>query len=239
MNIEELDSDDNEFLFEFEIVFRENILPNLVRHLIVDGLLDTNRLSDKNYIASVIRFHSKELIDDLPINVVIEDEFLESARDAIAADRPAVAIVMIATSIEHKLNIFYRNAFIENESNLDNNVITNIIRSNSLSDKTGWLFSFVLHRKMDSDLQKTILELAELRNQIVHYKAIPAKNIDDESSGSHNAILKKLENLNFDEVFKTVERLSDALENELLDLQLSRDDYKYAQEAMKTLLSDS
>lgn len=220
-----------------EEIFKKYMLPTLVRNLIIAGMLDTNKLSDKEYIWSVIREHP-EFVNNFGVSIRIEDSFLQSARDAIALDRPEVAIVLLATFIEHKLNIFYRDTYFESKSDLDNNEITNIIRRNNIYQKTGSLFSNVLQRKMDSDLQKSILRVADLRNQVVHYKVEPSESLDDENTGSHNKILKELENLDFDEIFETIERLSDVLENEMLDLRLSRDDYKYTQEALKSMFRD-
>ena len=220
-----------------EEIFKKYMLPTLVRNLIIAGMLDTNKLSDKEYIWSVIREHP-EFVNNFGVSIRIEDSFLQSARDAIALDRPEVAIVLLATFIEHKLNIFYRDTYYETKSDLDNNEITNIIRRNNIYQKTGSLFSNVLQRKTDSDLQKSILRVADLRNQVVHYKVEPSESLDDENTGSHNKILKELENLDFDEIFETIERLSDVLENEMLDLRLSRDDYKYTQEALKSMLRD-
>jgi hypothetical protein len=39
-------------------------------------------------------------------------------------------------------------------------------RSNSLNDKTGWLFSLVSKGKMNDALIKALLDLADLRNQM-------------------------------------------------------------------------
>jgi len=219
-----------------EELFRKYMLPALVRNLIISGILDTKRLSDKKYIWSVIREHP-ELINKFGISVEIGDSFLQSARDAIALERPEVAIVLLATSIEHKLNVFYRK-YHESKGDLDKNAITNTLRKKKIPAKIAGLFT-VTQRKMDKDFLKSITKLVELRNEVVHYRMEPSESFDDKNTGSHNQILKELENLNFDEIFKTIERLSDVLENELLNLWLSQDDYKHTQEALKTMFSDA
>jgi hypothetical protein len=143
-------------------------------------------------------------------------------------------LVLIATVIEHQLNIVYREALSEHD-NLDDDSITKIIRNNTLSDKTGWLFNLILRNEMDYNLQKELFKLAELRNQIVHYKAFP-QNIDDDHSGSHNMIRIKIEELNFEEIFTTLTRLSRTLEEALSNLRLNRDDdYKHEKEAIQSL----
>ncbi|VAW37663.1 hypothetical protein MNBD_CHLOROFLEXI01-2630 [hydrothermal vent metagenome] len=49
-----------------------------------------------------------DIIDSLRVVTVIDDDFMQSAREAIEAGRISVAIVLIATTIEHKVNHFYR-----------------------------------------------------------------------------------------------------------------------------------
>ena len=219
-----------------EEIFKKYMLPTLVRNLIIAGMLDTSRLSDKKYIWSVIR-DNPEFINNFGVYVEIGDSFLQSARDAIALERPEVAIILLATSIEHKLNIFYRK-YHESKGDLDKNKITNVIRNKKIPAKISGLFA-VTQGKMDKDLRKSIIKVVELRNDVVHYKVEPSESFDDENTGSHNKILKELENLDFDEVFKSIERLSDVLENELLNLWLSQDNYKHTQEALKTMFRDS
>jgi len=215
-------------------IFAEKLLPVLIRKLIIAGMLDTAKLSEADYILSVVKSHP-EFVKDLAFIVSIDDDFLESARDAIAVNRPEVAIILIATIVEHQLNMFYREALNEHDG-LDDESITKIIRSNSLSDKTSWLFKLVLRDEMDGNLQRKLLNLSELRNQIVHYKAAP-ENIDDQDSGSHNLIRAKVNELNFDEIFGTLTWLSTVLEDALSRLRLSTDDYKHTQEAMQALQS--
>jgi hypothetical protein len=217
---------------EVKSILKDHFLPALIRILIAKKILDVNRLSEGDYILSVIK-ENTEFIDDIRFIVSIDEDFIESARDAIAIHRPEVAIVLIATVIEHQLNILYREALSEHE-NLDDDSTTKIIRNNTLSDKISWLFNLVLRDKMDHDLQKELLNLAELRNQIVHYKAVP-ENIDDDNSGSHNMIRIKIEKLNFEEIFTTLARLSRTIEEALFNLRSSTDDYKHAQEAIQSL----
>lgn len=213
-------------------MFKERILPLLVRKLITDEILDTSRLSEADYVLSEIKAHP-EFIDTLKFFVSIDDNFIKSARDAIAANRPEVAIVLISTAIEHQLNMFYRET-LDECNKLDEDTATRIIKSNSLHDKTGWLFKLTLQRDMDVELQKKILNLIELRNQIVHYKALP-EAIEDPRSGSHNTIRIKIEELDFDEIFETLACLSNILEEALSRLRLGMDDYNHTQEAMQTL----
>jgi hypothetical protein len=214
-------------------IVKNRVFPVLIRALIAKKILDIDRLEEGDYILSTIK-ENTELIDDLRMIVSIDENFIESARDAIEMHRPEVAIVLITTVIEHQLNILYREALLEHD-NLDDDSITEIIRNNTISDKTGWLFNLILRDEMDYDLKKELLKLAELRNQIVHYKAFP-QNIDDENNGSHNKIRIKIEELNFEEIFTTLTRLSRTLEEAFTNLRLNTDDdYKHAKKAIQSL----
>jgi hypothetical protein len=225
-------STDSDKVEEAKRIILDGLMPVIIRNLIINGILDTSRLSEVDYIFSEINNHP-QFIDNLNVIISIDRDFIESARDAIAINRPEVAIVLISTVIEHQLNMFYREVLNEC-SELEHDTVTTIIKSNSLSDKTGWLFRLVLQEKMDIDLQKKLIKLVELRNQIVHYKAVP-QNINNDYGGSYTMIRMKLEELNFNEVFTTLTCLSNTLEDALRRLKLSLDDYKHTEEAMQAI----
>ena len=51
-----------------EEIFKKYMLPTLVRNLIIAGMLDTNKLSDKEYIWSVIREHP-EFVNNFGVSI--------------------------------------------------------------------------------------------------------------------------------------------------------------------------
>jgi predicted RNA-binding protein with RPS1 domain len=164
---------------------RENwlqFLPTQIERLLDRKLIDKKRLSDTSYVLGVLEDHPA-IFEELTTIPRIEHEFVEAAQDAIAAGRRMVAVVLIATAIEQKLNVFLRHA-LEAEKRLDSKEATEAIRALQLKDKLGWLFALLAHHRFRDDLKKQILELAELRNLIVHFKGtpVPLDSLDEEAT---------------------------------------------------------
>ncbi len=139
-----------------EIEYRkivETFLPSIIEILLRRGKLDTNRLDDRNYIHDIIR-QNPEIFESLTWTTAIDDQFLASAREAISANRPVVAIVLVATAIEHRVNFFYRNV-LEVHTGLSKQEATEIIRSN-INIKIGWLMSVVTGYELSNDLKSKI-----------------------------------------------------------------------------------
>jgi hypothetical protein len=214
----------------------ELVLPVIVANLIREGLLDKTRLSDAQYIRSVI-LDNDEIFDNVRAIVSIYDNFIESAREAVVADRLEVAVVLVAVVIEHHLNSFYREA-LEDLGMLVEGDVTEMIRNSNVRDKTGWLFRLVSEQDMDDELKRQILDLMELRNQIVHFKAapFPLTDIDDDSIGIANRVSNRARRLDFDVVLDLPERLSRFLNDALGFIRENHSpDYKLVQQAMASL----
>lgn len=208
--------------------------PSLLRSAINSGLISTDRLSEADYIMSVMRDNIDLLFDDGAIHEDVNNDFLLSAHDAIDSNRLEVAVVLLATWVENRLNLFYSQALIEHEFGLNDS--KKVISTNNLDNKVGVLFTLVSKLEMDSDLRKRILSLADLRNQIVHNKAQPEIiNGKIVSASSNTKIREQVEQINFAEIFETVEWLSKTLDDALINLVSDKDDYKFAQEAFNTL----
>jgi hypothetical protein len=163
----------------------------------------------------------------------VNDDFLLSAHDAISANRLEVAVILLATWVENRLNLFYSETLIM-EHKFDFNESKKVIATNNLDNKVGFLFTLVSKLEMDSDLRKRILSLADLRNQIVHNKAQP-ETFNGKIISSHTKIREQVKQINFDEIFETVEWLSKTLEDALINIESDKDDYRFAQEALNTL----
>lgn len=206
--------------------------PSLLRIAINSGLISTDRLSEANYIISVMRDNIDLIFDDWAIHDNVNNDFLLSAHDAIAANRLEIAVILLATWVENRLNLFYSEALIEHE--FDFNDSKKVISTNNLDNKVGVLFTLVSKLEMDSNSRKTILSLADLRNQIVHNKAQP-ELANGKIASSHTKIREQVKQINFAEIFETVEWLSKTLDDALINLVSDKDDYKFAQEAFNTL----
>ncbi|VVB72285.1 Uncharacterised protein [uncultured archaeon] len=132
-----------------------------------------------------------------------------------------VAVVLIVTAIEQLMNVYYRNVL--ELRGLPQEDITKIIRRCNVDVKIDWLITLVLGHELPKDLKKSITDLVELRNSIVHYKAIPGPLEGDEDSATR--ILARIENLGFDplEIPLKLERtLENILEETNPDYKMSK-----------------
>jgi hypothetical protein len=210
-------------------------LPSLLRFAINSGLINTNRLSEADYIMSVIRDNSSLILENFAIFDDVNNDFLLSAHDAIDSNRLEVAVILLATWVENRLNLFYSEVLLT-EHKFDFNDSKKVISTNNLDNKIGFLFTLVSKLEMDSNLRKRLLSLADLRNQIVHNKAQPdLANGKIVIAGSHSKIREQVKQINFAEIFETVEWLSKTLDDALIKIVSDKDDYKFAQEALETL----
>ena len=169
----------------------------------------------------------------VPIGFHIDDEFFDDAKSAVIADKRMVAIVLIAVTVEHSLNSFYRDLFSYKYS-LPEKEATEIIKGTNIATKIGWLLNISAHYALDDELKKEILGLMELRNQIVHFKYVSGTSFDDDSGSSHSLIRRQVEQLNVPELLairdRLLEKLEEALVNACPDLKLAYE----AAEAIET-----
>ena len=80
----------------------------VLREMFSRGLIAPERVNDPDYLWPVILKNFDEIVPDVEMATAIHDSFLDVAEFAIDADEPAVAVVLVATAIEHILNIYYR-----------------------------------------------------------------------------------------------------------------------------------
>ncbi len=147
-----------------------HFMPNILFTLLAEQQIDRDRISDHAYVWSVV-LENLDMLDDLETVSVIDEEFVKAAKEAADTERVFVALVLIATAIEHKINHFYRE-ILERKYALERDEVTHAIRSNAES-KIGWLFSLVSGGELSGDLKKRIQQVQQWRNSLVHYKAVP------------------------------------------------------------------
>ncbi len=226
----EFDSESNSELIK---IAKRFFFPTILATLLENKLIDESKLSDHEYVWSKIKEHSEMLVN-IPMIEWFEEDFLDTVREAIAAKRYEVAIVLVATVIEHHLNVFYRQALDANKL-LITDEVTEIIRRANFRDKTGWLLLLVAKHQMSSELQEQIQQLTELRNQIVHFKAVPDSGAHDNTGGSHNLIKNRIRELNFDQVLTIPEQLSNFLDEALKSVREESPIYRRAEEIVRSL----
>lgn len=199
---------DEESIRETSLHILRAVLPVYLANLLLHGRIDRGRLDDWEYLNEVIHANF-DVLEKSGIVHIIHEQFIATAAEAIAANRPFVAVVLIATAVEQALNQCYRDAL---TTHLSNDDITEMLRSASLADKTGWLLDLVFRNRLPEELAATIKTIAELRNQIVHYKAKPTRDLDDESTGSYYTIEQQLQRLDLADLLRLPEQIIAALE---------------------------
>ncbi|HXF40951.1 MAG TPA: hypothetical protein VN687_14635 [Blastocatellia bacterium] len=212
----------------------KSVLPPIICSLLDDGALDTDRLSDREYVWAVLRKDLHSILEVMgEVGGQITHEIVRCARDLLDVNKREAAVILLATAIEHRLNIFYRLSL--GLKGLSDEQITEIIRSTNLNAKTGWLLVLVAKYELKEGLRKQVSELIEIRNQLVHFKAVPSKNLDDQMSGSHNLVKERIGSLNAVELARIPDELEEALEEALTG---SNQNLKLAKE-IAALLTDS
>lgn len=211
-----IDSDFNDFLGEYflenpedlEVWYEglKDIVAGILTRLFLNKKIDETRIDELDYIWILI-LKNLELLKVIPAQrIQFDHDFLEFAKKAAQSGKVPVAIVLIATTIEHRLNIFYREV-LEDHSGLSTNATTEAIRS-STSAKLGWLFQLTTGKNLSNQLLSQIRQVFDLRNAFVHYKAI-AVSIDEKDK--YLELLEKVNDIGLDNILD----LPDKIEREL------------------------
>ncbi len=217
------DLENQKMILQAVQVLLERIFPLLIQQLLTQGKLDKERLNDLDYVRSIV-FENSDLIESLKIGYIIDEDFINSAHEAIEADRKSVAIVLVATAIEHKLNAFYRSV-LETYFGLSNKETTEAIRS-SFHTKLGWLMTLVSGSPISEELNKKIKKVIELRNGFVHYKvtSYSQDDFDSENTG-YDRLLQEVKRIGTENILE----LPNTLETFLREVEFEMDpNYKLA-----------
>jgi hypothetical protein len=217
------DADSDKFLDDFfdeHPEYREPLnkgteiaISRILERLFLDGKIDENRIHDLKYVWDVV-IQNLDLLDNLPLQRErIDKQIMESAKDAAKLGRIPVVLILVATAIEHNLNIFYRDA-LENYSGLSSDEATEAIRSNA-SAKLGWLLHLVARDGISDPLLKRIKQIFDLRNAFVHYKAVivPLNETDKATE-----LIEKVNNIGLDNILNTPDEVESELAAKILTL---------------------
>jgi hypothetical protein len=170
-----------------------------------------------------------DVIDILRGSTRVDDQFIESAQEAVTANRPAVAVVLIATAIEHILNMFYREV-LETKSDLSTEDTTNVLRS-TFHTKLGWLMLLATKHNLSEELRRRIMQVTELRNAFVHYKA-PIASLDDLKQSGYDALVQQVEAIGLENMLRIPEQLETELETIMREMWPT---YKTSQEITEAM----
>jgi hypothetical protein len=204
--------------------FVQKNLSTILGYLVYKNLLHPNEMSNPEVVWNKVIENWSELEENIGVVVELDQQFILAAQDAIKTNRLEVAVVLLAIAVEHRVNIFYR-AILEAQGTLTNKEITEAIKATNIRDKIGWFLTLVSGYEVYDEMRNRILDLFELRNQIVHYKALGSENLTDNSQGSYNAIRLKINSLVIDDLINIPEDLSSVLNDALESLYKETKDF--------------
>jgi HEPN domain-containing protein len=211
------------------------LLPGFVFRLLQLGRIDKERSGDPEYLWSVLLDDAniRDIAQEYEFVIRIDDQFLDMAKEAIDSNKHAVAVVLIATAVEHLVNIFYR--MLGDHKGLSPEVITQVIRTHNIHTKISWLMSLTVQRELSQELKSRINNLIELRNALIHYKAIPSRWIIG-YEGSYQKIIRALKNTDFGDLLALPHDLENAIVSILDDLFPER---QVAEDISKIMLNSN
>ena len=111
----------------------KQFVPSILIQLLMHGNIDKEKISDSEYLWSKVKYERSNLASDIFCIVTFHEEFLEVAKKSLDEGKNEAAIVLIATAIEHVLNINYRQ--IMKFRRFSDEDITKIIKNNNFEDK--------------------------------------------------------------------------------------------------------
>lgn len=212
----------------------KEFVPGILIQLLLNGMIDKSKISDPDYLWSKVMDDKSDILRDIFYIINAHRDFLEVAKIALDTNKQMVAVVLISTAIEHILNGHYR--YFMRLSRFNDDDITKVIKNNNFDDKTGWLMTLIFKTELERNLKRNIKNLIDIRNAIIHYKAVPFTLDDaiDDSIDSHSIIKNQIKNLDFD-MLAIPEELEEALSDQLIKLN---PDLNLVDEMMEVMFKD-
>jgi hypothetical protein len=169
-----------------------------------DKILKEEHINDPATIVRLLLKHKRSAIQKMKICWTIEREFLNEATGFWKRGKKKIAIVLYTSAVEQLINSMYQMVF--EARGLDSEASTQLVRSLSIEAKLGWLFRSYVGHKFPEPLGQRLRRVFEIRNAIVHFKAIPGRLDYDEDSGSKlNEALKGLRHMSLSRDFRLLE----------------------------------
>lgn len=168
--------------------------PLAMHALARQGVLKSEHLESAERIAEVFYKNRHKAASKMEWCIAIEEEFIQQAIANWKKGKKFVAIVLYATAVEQYVNQTY--ALMLRAHGLENEEVEKIVRTLNIEPKLSWLMKLVAQREFPKALRTRLRKVFELRNAIVHYKAL-FTHIDrpDDSHSKIETELAKLKRL--------------------------------------------
>ena len=216
----------------------EAMLPSLIHRLLSSGKITTDQVENPEEIFRIINENADTLFAEFQYIEIIHEEFIDAAKDAFDRGKLEIGVVLLASAIEQIINTFYRNC-LESKGMFEDREITEIIQANNYASKIGWLLTLVGNWELDDDFKKQIRALMDLRNQIVHYKAMPI-TVTNKDRDTANPLRKQLESIDFDKWLTLPKELLETFEEaQEYNYRLSNPEFLAAKKAVENYIHEA
>lgn len=228
-----IDVEENEEIAQAMFEVAREFMPSLIYSLLAEGLIDLDTAKDREYLWQKILANKEKIIPEIPQYYSPYESFVDIAKYSVTSGKPEVGIILIATSVEHLLNMFYTDVL--NYQGLEAEQVVQVVRNNSIENKLGWLMHLTCSYEFPEDLKKRIRTVTEIRNAIIHYKPVPVKikDKDDGKKETWDKILDQIEKIDLDDLLVIPENLEKVLNSILYQISPN---WKKAEEITDFLL---
>ena len=158
------------------------VFPSVLLPLIRAGHIKKEDLSDIDRVIGIIKRRAKFATSNMKIGIALEYTFEEEARSAWGRGNKGVAIVLLAVALEQCLNGTLR--IIIEARGFESDHVTGLLRLQNIEPKLTWLFEMYSGKRFPKPLFKRAKKIFEIRNMLVHYKAVPGHPDKEEDSFS-------------------------------------------------------
>ena len=167
------------------------VLPLVMYSLVKQKLIRAEHLQSEAKLVEAFGKSYKRGTARMEWCVAIEEEFIREAIRFWENDKKFIAVVLYAAAVEQYVNQTY--ALMLQAHGLEKSEIEKIVRTLNVEPKLSWLLKLVAKKEFPKALGKRLRSVFDLRNAIVHFKAIP--DHPDKDTDSYSKLKSELEKL--------------------------------------------
>ena len=132
-----------------------------------DGASASEHLVSARQQWDVIRGYMDDQFPGFSFVPTLSMDFIETALEAATHQRFHVSILLMATVVEHELNIFYRELLLFQE--VPYTMVTQVIRTTNFDSKIGWLFRVTTKEYFPEDLRARLNTIIIMLRSLQYY----------------------------------------------------------------------
>ena len=158
------------------------VLPLIMLPLVRAKVIRAEHLKSVEDLLPVFQRSLRQGIKKMRWGIAIEEEFIDEAVSLWKEGKKIKSIVLYASAVEQYANQICRTVL--EAHGLDEQAATTIIRALNIDAKLSWLSTLVSKKEFPERLGRRLRSIFELRNAIVHFKAVTAHPDSNEDSFS-------------------------------------------------------